>query len=149
VPTIAAAIVVESSAGVGDESKGAALFDAMNVARVRESLPPLRRSRSLDAVAAARAHDLVAHSYFAHYAPGGGSAFSELAARGISYHLAGENLARNTYPVATTVQVAVDSLMASPGHRANILEARFSEVGVAAVQSGRTWLYVTIFIDTE
>jgi len=46
------------------------------------------------------------------------------AARGLRYRLAGENLARNNYPDSRTVEAAYEGLMASPGHRANILEAR-------------------------
>ena len=146
---VAANLVVETSSGVSDRSKARALLDAMNTARRLESLPVLNSNSPLEDVAVARARDLVANGYFAHFAPDGGSAFSELAVRGIAYRLAGENLARNNYPAAGTVQVAFDSLMASPGHRANILEERFRMVGVAAVQSGRTWLYVTIFTDAE
>lgn len=146
---VAANLVVETSSGVADRSKASALLDAMNTARGRESLPLFKSSGALEDVAVARARDLVENGYFAHFAPDGGSAFSELAVRGIAYRLAGENLARNNYPAAGTVQVAFDSLMASPGHRANILEERFRRVGVAAVQSGRTWLYVTIFTDAE
>jgi uncharacterized protein YkwD len=37
--------------------------------------------------------------------------------------------------------------MNSPGHRANILEPRFSSVGVAAVRDGKMWVYVTVFLN--
>jgi len=57
----------------------------------------------------------VANGYFDHYAPDGSSAFSELAARGLRYRLAGENLARNNYPDSRTVEAAYEGLMASPG----------------------------------
>ncbi|MCL4240348.1 MAG: hypothetical protein KJ048_03250 [Dehalococcoidia bacterium] len=127
--------------------KAAGLLDAMNAARIAEGLPALERDQALEDVAYARARNLVVNGYFDHYAPDGQSAFSELAARGVTYGLAGENLARNNYPEPRTVAAAVDGLMASPGHRANILEERFSRVGVAAVRDGRMWLYVTVFMD--
>lgn len=124
-----------------------ALLDAMNAARRREGRDELTRDSGLDAVAMVRARNLVTQGYFAHYGPDGESAFSELGARGITYGLAGENLARNNYPEARTVRAAFDGLMASPGHRANILEGRFTRVGVAAVRDGRVWVYVTVFMD--
>jgi uncharacterized protein YkwD len=127
--------------------KAAALAEAMNAARIAGGLPPLERDAALEDVAYARARNLVRGGYFDHYGPDGESAFSELAARGIGYSLAGENLARNNYPEPRTVAAAFDGLMASPGHRANILEPRFSRVGVAAVRDGRIWLYVTVFMD--
>lgn len=139
---------IEQPAGVlGAADKAAALVDAMNSARAAEGLPPFERDAALEDVAYARARNLVLGGYFDHYGPDGESAFSELAARGIVYGLAGENLARNNYPEARTVAAAFDGLMASPGHRANILEPRFSRAGVAAVRDGRIWLYVTVFMD--
>ena len=119
----------------------------MNNARIADGLAPLERDGDLEAVALARAQNLIRNGYFDHYAPDGESAFSELAARGIRYRLAGENLARNNYIDSRTVQAAFDALMASPGHRANILEVRFSSVGVVAVQSGKMWVYVTVFLN--
>jgi uncharacterized protein YkwD len=144
VPQLNSGVVQPVEPGVS-AAKAQALLDLMNAAREREKLLTLERSGALDEVALVRARSLVANGYFDHYAPDGESAFSELAVRGIRYRLAGENLARNNYPEARTVSAAFDGLMASPGHRANILEERFSSVGVAAVQSGRMWIYVTVF----
>ena len=132
---------------VSVEDRAVELLAAMNAARAQAGLEPLAWDSDLAAVALARAGDLIEHDYFDHYGPDGRSAFSELAARGIRYGLAGENLARNNYAEAKTVQAAFQGLMGSPGHRANILEPRFSRVGVAAVRAGRVWLYVTIFTD--
>lgn len=130
-----------------DPAKAAALFDLMNGARAKDGLALLERDGALDAVALARARNLITNGYFDHYAPDGESAFSELAARGIRYRLAGENLARNNYIETRTVQAAFEGLMGSPGHRANILEERFAQAGIAAVQSGHMWVYVTVFKD--
>lgn len=132
---------------IQDADKAAGLLDLMNAARLHEGLARLEPDPDLEAVALTRAENLVAGGYFDHYGPDGESAFSELAARGIRYRLAGENLARNNYPEARTVQAAFDGLMASAGHRANILEARFSSVGVVAVKAGKLWVYVTVFMD--
>jgi len=128
-------------------AKSSALLDMMNSARADAGLPALVVDATLQDVALARANNLIENGYFDHYSPDGESAFTELAARGVSYRLAGENLARNNYVDAQTVEAAFDALMASPGHRANILEPRFASVGVASVLSGHMWLYVTVFKD--
>ncbi len=130
-----------------DIEKAGGLLDLMNQQRLKEGIPVLRANPALERVALARANNLVANGYFDHYSPDGESAFSELAARSIQYRLAGENLARNNYPETRTVQAAFDGLMASQGHRANILESRFTQAGVAAVRSGKMWVYVTVFMD--
>jgi len=124
------------------------LVARMNNVRVAGGLGPLQHDAPLDAVAAARAADLLDRGYFAHFGPAGQSAFTELAARGISYGLAGENLARNNYPDSQTMDVAFEGLMASPTHRANILEPRFASVGATVVRSDDgMWIYVTVFKD--
>ncbi len=70
------------------------------------------------------------------------------ASRGIGYGLAGENLARNNYPDAQTLDIAFDGLMASPTHQANILEPRFVFVGAAVARArDGMWVYVAIFKD--
>ncbi len=122
------------------------LFESMNAARAAEGLHPLAWSSELELVAQARADHLIEHGYFGHHGPDGSSAFTELRARGAAYAIAGENLARNTYPDAVSPSVAFEALMASPGHRANILEPRFHSVGVVAVRDGAMWLYVTVFL---
>ncbi|MCC6382159.1 MAG: hypothetical protein IT304_06590 [Dehalococcoidia bacterium] len=121
------------------------MLDRINNARLEHGLPTLLRYDYLDGVALARAESLAAYGYFDHHAPDGSSAFSELAGRGILYRLAGENLARNNHPEGRTVDAAFDALMASPGHRSNILEPIFGAVGMAAVEADGMWLYVTIF----
>lgn len=144
----AASVAAEPAAAMSSATaKAEALIGLMNRARVSEGLRVLASDPALAEVALARARNLLANGYFDHYAPDGESAFTELADRGLRYRLAGENLARNNYPEARTVQGAFDGLMASAGHRANILEARFAHVGVAAVAWGKLWLYVTVFTD--
>jgi uncharacterized protein YkwD len=123
------------------------LLDRMNDARLRAGLAPLVRDARLEEVAAARAANLVQFGYFDHFGPGGESAFTELAARRVAYQLAGENLARNSYPTADSLRVAFDGLMASPTHRANIMEPVFTKAGVVAVRQGAWALYVTVFKD--
>ncbi|MEX1103626.1 MAG: CAP domain-containing protein [Dehalococcoidia bacterium] len=141
----AAQPVTQPSASQSEGDKADALLAHMNAARGAEGTHELIRDADLDAVALLRAQDLLRLGYFEHYGPDGESAFSELRARGIKYRIAGENLARNNHPGDRTVTAAFELLMASPGHRANIVEPRFSSAGIAAVQQGKLWLYVTVF----
>lgn len=143
----AASALVQAPVLVHGPEQAADLMTLMNGARQAEGLPPLERDPGLEGVAEARAGDMLARGYFDHYSPAGESAFTELSVRGIGYRLAGENLARNNYPEERTVAAAFEGLMASPGHRANILEPRFTHAGVVAVRQGRLWLYVTVFTD--
>lgn len=134
-------------AGVYSTEKAIQLVAYMNAARIEANLPPMSTDALLATVAGVRAEDLAEREYFDHYSPDGSSAFSELSARGIRYGLAGENLARNNFPDAESLKVAFDALMASEGHRANILEPRFTRVGVAAILDGQLWIYVMVFMD--
>ena len=147
VGTVRSNLSAPGGTSTAQPEKAAELLEKMNEARRLEGLPPLRTEGGLESVAQVRADDLVKRAYFAHYSPDGRSAFSELAARGITYRLAGENLARNNYADAKTVEEAFAALMASPGHRANILEPRFTAAGVVAVRAGQMFVYVMVFKD--
>jgi uncharacterized protein YkwD len=133
--------------GIYSAEKASQLVQYMNEARIEAGLATMATMPTLEEVAGVRAEDLAERQYFDHYAPDGSSAFSELSARGVGYGLAGENLARNNYPDNDSLQVAFDALMNSEGHRANILEPRFTRVGVAALLDGDLWIYVTVFMD--
>lgn len=132
---------------LSDAEKSAQLLHKMNDARANSGLDTLTADAELDEVALVRARDLVENGYFDHYSPAGENAFTELGVRGIGYRLAGENLARNNYPESKTIIAAYEGLMGSEGHRANILEPRFSRAGIAVVKSGKLWYYVTVFAD--
>ena len=54
---------------------------------------------------------------------------------GISYRAAGENIAMGYH----TPEVVVAAWMASPGHRANFLNASYTKIGVGYVASGGYW----------
>jgi len=85
--------------------------------------------------------------YFSHTSPSGQTAFTLLDAYAVPHGWAGENLARNNYPDDQTVGVAIRDLMASSGHRANILNANYTSLGVAVAFDGTGMKYFTmIFI---
>ena len=73
--------------------------------------------------------------YFAHQSPTYGSPFDMMKAFGISFRYAGENIA---YGYKTPAEV-VRGWMNSEGHRANILNASFKEIGVGYSADGNYW----------
>jgi uncharacterized protein YkwD len=77
--------------------------------------------------------------YFSHTSPVSGSPADRLAHAGVAYAASGENLA-----YAPSVELAHQGLMASPGHRANILEPAYSRVGIGVQNAG---LYGRMFTE--
>jgi uncharacterized protein YkwD len=115
------------------------LFDLLNADRVANSLNPLTYDVSLASVARWRSTDMAERDYFSHDI-GGYQVFAVLQARGITYHVAGENLALlSQQPTANAAAAADTALMNSPAHRAAILRAEFTHagIGVSVAPDGR------------
>ena len=104
-----------------------AIVAATNRERAAHGLPPLRLNSKLSAAAGDRITDMFDQRYFDHVAPDGTQPFVWAKRRGYSYSLIGENLAVG-YP---TAQRVVTGWMNSPGHRQNILQRGFDEIGIA------------------
>ena len=81
-----------------------------------------------------------ANGYFSHESPTYGSPFKMMRAFGISYRTAGENIARGQRSAAEVVA----AWMASSGHRANILNASFTKIGVGYVAEGGYWVQMFV-----
>ncbi len=107
----------------------AVIVSLTNNDRQANSLPQLSRSAALDAVAKLKADDMVAKGYFAHTSPEGRTPWYWFAQEGYQFIYAGENLAIN-YDESEAVQKA---WLDSPTHRQNIMNANFTEMGVATV----------------
>ena len=123
------------------------VFTWTNVERVRVSaLPSLKPDYLLDQVAEARLNDMFKNQYFEHNSPAGESASTEARKVKFEYVLIGENIALGNFE---SDQKLVEAWMASPGHRANILGSKYTELGVAVgrgIFSGRNqWIGVQIF----
>jgi uncharacterized protein YkwD len=117
-----------------------------NTERILQNLPPLQENSVLDAAAKVRADDLFARQYFAHIAPTGEGVSSVVTKLGYDYAVIGENLALGRFE---DDKALVDAWMASPGHRENILNTRYREIGVAVVEGvfkgEKTWIGVQVF----
>lgn len=103
------------------------LVDLTNEDRVEENLPALTVNPTLVAAAKMKAEDMVEKGYFAHTSPEGVEPWHWFSEAGYDFSYAGENLAVN-FSDSTNVERA---WMDSPDHRANILNGRFTEIGIA------------------
>jgi len=106
------------------------MFASHNQERANAGLSPFVLDGVLTQVARQRAQDMASKGYFSHTSPTGQTAFTILNATGYPYALAGENLARNNYPDGQSVGVAMSAFMASSSHRVNVLEPKFTRIGI-------------------
>lgn len=117
-----------------------------NEQRAQNNLPPLQENELLNRVAEMKLKDMFDQQYFEHVSPKGLGPSDLVEAVEYEYVTVGENLALGNYQ---NDEKLVEAWMNSPGHRANILNSRFTEIGVA-VGRGRfegrmTWLAVQTF----
>jgi uncharacterized protein YkwD len=113
-----------------DEQK---MLDLVNQERTKAGVGKLTVDATITTVARAHSRDMFMRKYFAHVNPEGQTAGDRLEKAGISYTLAGENIA-----YAPDLATAHTGLMNSPGHRANILDPAFHRVGIGII-STNTW----------
>jgi uncharacterized protein YkwD len=107
----------------------------VNAQRAAAGLASVQPAGALEVAAQRHARDMVARRYFAHESPSGGTV--DRRARRAGYLTApcwvlGEDLARAPSPAASAAAV-VDAWMASPRHRAVILEPEFRDAGIGLV----------------
>ncbi|WP_027717151.1 CAP domain-containing protein [Desulfovirgula thermocuniculi] len=114
------------------------MVELVNAERARYGLPALKVNPQLVQLARLKAKDMVENNYFSHTSPTYGSPFEMMRKSNVTYLYAGENLAG-----ASTVEAAHQALMNSPGHRANILNPNFKEIGIAVVPGS---VYGKIFV---
>lgn len=106
------------------------IINLTNESRRQYGLNGLKENSILDQAAQAKADDMLAKGYFAHNTPDGKTPWDFIISAGYSYIMAGENLAVN-FTEAENVETA---WMNSPGHRANILNKSFEEIGIGISQ---------------
>lgn len=117
------------------------LVDLTNSNRLDVNLNSLTPNDTLAYAAQLKANDMAEKSYFAHTSPEGITPWHWFAEGGYRFIYAGENLAVNFIDS----EDVVDAWMNSEGHRANILNGNFTEIGIAVasgVYKGRNTIYV-------
>ncbi|SFC79598.1 uncharacterized protein, YkwD family [Bacillus sp. OV322] len=111
------------------------VVDLTNAERTKQGLKPLAVDTELSKTARLKSQDMKDKKYFDHNSPTYGSPFDMMKKFGISYKYAGENIAMGQ----PTPKEVVTAWMNSEGHRANILNANFTHIGVGYVSSGNYW----------
>ena len=112
----------------------------VNEIRTENGLKPLTYDWELGRVARYKSQDMKDNRYFAHNSPVYGTPFQMIRNFGISFRSAGENIARGY----ATPQAVVNGWMNSSGHRANILNANYTKIGVGYVPAGNYWTQMFI-----
>ncbi|NLW48641.1 MAG: hypothetical protein GXY86_15105 [Firmicutes bacterium] len=118
-----------SSGLTAEESK---MVNLVNQARTGQGVKPLSVNSQLVTLARRKSQDMVDKNYFSHTSPTYGSPFEMMKSAGVKYSTAGENIAG-----AATTESAHQNLMNSPGHRANILNSSFTQIGIGIVSGSQ------------
>ena len=107
----------------------------VNEIRQQNGLKPLTENWELSRVARYKSQDMLDNRYFSHTSPTYGSPFQMIKACGLSDRTAGENIAKGY----ASPQAVVNGWMNSSGHRANILNVSYTQIGIGYVAQGNYW----------
>lgn len=116
------------------------ILELVNSERTSRGLASLTRNTLLDAAAVTHATDMRNSGFFSHTGSDGSSVSDRAAAAGYRWTAIGENIGQGDI----TAEAMMDLWMNSDGHRANILNTKFTELGVGIDDSGST-LWVQVF----
>jgi uncharacterized protein YkwD len=123
------------------------LLALTNVDRTSNGLGSLLPEERLIDVARRRSDDMLARNYFSHtIPPTGDKVYVMLDQQGVDYQLAGENLAWNNAGTNATVQKAETDIMNSPTHRANVLKAGYTDIGIGAIPGADRIMFTVLFM---
>jgi uncharacterized protein YkwD len=122
------------------------VFQLVNQSRVDAGLGRLANDPAIAAVARSHSEEMRDLGYFSHIDPQGQNVVGRLQAAGIRFTSAAENLAR-IQNATNPGGYAHQQLMSSPDHRANILDPRFTRIGIGAARRGDTWWITENFVD--
>jgi uncharacterized protein YkwD len=136
-------------AQVGEQVVVRSTLCLLNAQRQRHGLRALRLNPRLSRAARGHSQDMARNNYFDHNSRNGASFLDRIRRSG---YLSGarrwkvaENIAWGTHWLASP-RAIMKAWMDSPGHRANILEGSYREIGIGvATRSGRRAIYTTDF----
>ncbi len=134
---VAAALLAWSPSATTGWNQGSAeatLWQLLNGARTNNGMAPVQQHGTLVSLARWRSSDMLNRDYFSHTIAGCGClVYAYYDQNGLRYDWAGENIGWNSGLDDSYSPVRVhEKFMASPGHRANVLDARFTHGGVGA-----------------
>ena len=115
------------------------LYELTNSARIQRQLPLLKWDEATMGTARKHSQDMADERYFSHTNQQGQSPFDRMKQDGISFFVAGENLAYGQYSAV----FAHEGLMNSMGHRENIVKPDFGFLGVGVAFNSDNQPYFT------
>lgn len=110
----------------------------INEYREKNGVPNLTMGTKLIKIAGIKADDMTKNIYFSHTSPTYGSPFDMMKNYGLSYKVAGENIAGNP-----SLEGAVNSWINSSTHRENLLSKSYNYVGIGISKSS-TYGYIVV-----
>jgi uncharacterized protein YkwD len=119
-----------------------AMLAIVNAARTVEGRPPLVLDPRLNAAAQAHAEDMLRRTFYAHENPEGLLPRRRVEAAGVSADVIGENLAAGQ----TSVENVMEAWMHSSDHRRNILEPRYTHLGVGLAVGSYEHKYKVLWV---
>lgn len=127
----------ETPNGTTTSAQAEEILRLVNNERSKQGLQPLTLSEKLTSIANVKAADMRDRNYFDHTSPTYGSPFEMLQHFGVSYTAAGENIAAGQ----KTAEGVMTDWLNSSGHRANIMNKEYKELGVGYVTGGSYGTY--------
>ncbi|WP_158821915.1 CAP domain-containing protein [Streptomyces sp. NRRL F-5727] len=123
----------------GQGSAADQVISLVNAERAKAGCGPLTANATLTSAAQGHSDDMAARDFFDHTNPDGDGPGERVTAAGYPWTTYGENIAKGQ----TTPEQVMDAWMNSPGHRANILNCDFKEIGVGIhTDGGPYWTQV-------
>lgn len=142
-------IIITSDSSINADASSLTISGVLittNKERVAKQFPALKLNTALNKSASIKLQDMFTNQYFKHVSPKGLSVSDLVRQAEYGYIVVGENLALGNFGGDIPV---VTAWMNSPGHRANILDPRYQDVGIAVgkgMYNGRVqWIAVQHF----
>lgn len=119
------------------------VIDLVNQDRIAVGLAPVAENSQLNAAAHTKALEMLSHRVFDHYMPDGHTPWQYILTEGYNFSAAGENLAMGWQ----TAESQHRAWLASPTHRANIVNPDYRDIGVAVVEGELEGKQTTLVVE--
>lgn len=113
------------------------VLELTNKERAKKAISPLIWNDSLAELGQEHCDDMINRGFFSHNNPDNETPFDRMKKAGISYRVAGENIAAGQY----SPEAVITSWMNSAGHMKNIMNPNFKYLGVAVRKGGKYGIY--------
>ena len=135
-PAVSGPVVTSQSSANTYESQ---VLKIVNAERAKKGIKALTLASDVSNCARVKSEDMRDRKYFSHQSPVYGNPFEMLKHFGIKYKTAGENIAKGQ----KSPEAVMNAWMNSEGHRKNILNANFKEIGIGYVSDSKGTTYWT------